>query len=87
MSLPKNDRISTVDFSLERTLKNWVGRKEPPLDGKAGLLQSAARQSLPKISIFSMYITLATEHDTELYLYRLKMTDVSSLRLCAFGMC
>jgi len=87
LSLPKMDRLDTIDLSLRRTLKNWVNRKNPPARGKKRLIQAAASDAPPRNPIFSEYMTFSIEHDTELYLYRLKMTDVSSLRVSAFGLC
>jgi hypothetical protein len=87
VSLPKMERFDTVDLSLSRTLKNWVGRKKPPAFGKNRLLQAASRGEQPKMSLVSVYLALTLEDNNDLSLYRLKMADVHSLRVCAFGMC
>jgi hypothetical protein len=53
----RNLTDDVFDLSLDRSLKNWVDRKNPPPDGRAKLLKAAAqkksfsRVKLPKINI------------------------------------
>ena len=40
----RNLTDDVFDLSLDRSLKNWVDRKNPPADGRAKLLKAAAQQ-------------------------------------------
>ena len=40
----RNQTDDVFDLSLDRSLKNWVDRKNPPVDGRAKLLKAAEQQ-------------------------------------------
>ena len=81
MSSRKNIDFDSLDLSLKRSLKNWVARKQPPANGRARLLHTAAQDSSPKTSIISgmVYIAL-NENISELYLERFKTSPLYSLQ-------
>jgi hypothetical protein len=43
----RNLTDDVFDLSLDRSLKNWVVRKNPPADGRAKLLKAAVQQERP----------------------------------------
>ena len=40
----RNLTDDVFDLSLDRSLKNWVDRKNPPADGRSKLLKAAVQQ-------------------------------------------
>ena len=74
MSLPRNQEDTDIlDLSLKHTLKNWVSRSKPPVDGRSRLLNDAAgtsRQASPaKMSKISILVSM-TLNDNFIQIYR-----------------
>jgi hypothetical protein len=92
MNLPRNHEDSDIlDLSLKHTLKNWVNRGKPPVDGKARLLNSAARipqqTSHEKTSRLSILISMTlNESFIQIYLDSFKKTPYYSLQPGAMNM-
>ena len=85
MSLPKKVEFDSMDLSLKHTLKNWVGRSQPPADGKSSLLNAAVQnnRAVPqqKVSKLSGLISMAlNEHFIQVYLDSFKKTPYYSLQ-------
>jgi hypothetical protein len=92
MSLPRN-RVETdiLDLSLKHTLKNWVSRSKPPVDGRSRLLNAAsgapARKAAPKMSKLSILISMTlNENFLQIYLDSLKKNPYYSLQPGALTM-
>ena len=87
MSSLKKEDYPTLDISLKRSLKNWASRMQPPADARARLLQAAAQDSTPKISIFSGMVYIALNDNlNELYLERFKISPLYALQPGSLGL-
>lgn len=86
MSLPRNQEDTDIlDLSLKHTLKNWVSRSKPPVDGKSRLLNLAAgsplRVSPSKVSKISILISMTlNDNFIQIYLDSFKQTPYYSLQ-------
>jgi hypothetical protein len=47
-----------IDDYVERSLKNWIARHQPPVDGRQHLLQAAAKATFQQRSIISRLFSL-----------------------------
>ena len=80
MNLPRNsEEVDILDLSLNHTLKNWVGRFNPPADGKSNLLDAASKMSreapAAKMSRVAILVSMILNEDfLELYLEGSKKT-------------
>jgi hypothetical protein len=85
MSLRNHDGIDILDVSLKHILKNWIGRSQPPANGRARLLNEAMRTprraSHPKVSKFSGLVSMTlNENFLQLYLESFKKSPYYSLQ-------
>lgn len=85
MSLPRNpEEADTLDMSLKHTLRNWVSRSKPPVDGKSRLLQAASgisqQTSENKMSKIAILISMTLNDDfLQLYMESSKTAPYYSL--------
>jgi hypothetical protein len=47
-----------IDNYVERNLKNWVARYQPPKDGRQRLLQAASKPTLQQRSLLSQILSI-----------------------------
>jgi hypothetical protein len=92
MSSHKKMDEGIFDLSLRHSLKNWVMRSQPPVDGKSRLLkaamQTSRRSSNHKISKISGLISMTlNESFNEIYLDIYKMPQRYSLQPGTLGIC
>jgi len=85
MSLRKKMEFDSIDLSLKHTLRNWVGRSQPPADGKSRLLNAAMQNNRAvtqqKASKLSGLISMAlNEHFIQVYIESFKKTPYYSLQ-------
>jgi hypothetical protein len=90
MSLRKKSVEDLLDLSLRHSLKNWVARSQPPVDGKSRLLKAAMQTSRispnPKTSKFSGLVSMTlNESFIEIYLDIYKMPLRYSLQPGTIG--
>jgi hypothetical protein len=72
-SLLNGDIMDTTDLQLRKLLKNWVGKHQPPVNGRARLLERAASPrpnvekpiSLPFVTLPNEMFSWATVYSME----------------------
>jgi hypothetical protein len=91
MSSRKKMDEGIFDLSLRHSLKNWVMRSQPPVDGKSRLLKAAMQTSRPgsnqKFSKISGLVSMTlNESFIEIYLDIYKMPIRYSLKPGTIGL-
>ena len=91
MNLRKRMDVDIIDLSLKHTLKNWVSRGQPPIDGKASLLSNAMRTSRqatrPKTSKLAGWVSMTLNEDfIEIYFESYKKNPDYSLQPGSFSL-
>lgn len=91
MSSHRKTDVDLVDLSLRHTLKNWVGRSQPPVDGKSRLINAAFQTrrdfSRKKLSKISGLISMSRQENfIEVYLVSFKISPFYSLQPGSIGL-
>jgi len=91
MSLRRKMDAELVDLGLKHALKNWAHRSQPPLDGKARLINAAMQTkksfSRNRVAKISGFVSMSLhENFIEIYLESFKNIPYYSLQPGGIGL-